>query len=924
MYNNKLVRAYQMAPSYIPNSLARKPQEVRTSLGPVDREFANVETEGGETVYLPNKEGLPAHYRINGPRHYQGGVPMSIPPDSFIFSDTASMRIKDAELQGEFGMPLLKKGYTPAQIAKKYDINKYRKILVDPNSDMLQVSTAEQVIANFEVKLGKLALIQESMKGFPSGIPLVSLPYISKYQLDASQFLPTDLRQGVMNEGAMQQMPEAKYGGTRLRTFAGGGVTGQQNAAAFYTGNPQGQPVLNKRQQRRAKREMQQELLDQALMTLLQSEKEPEVKPDLSTGQFLKRDSNGNPYYVDGNGVRITKFDDAYYGKNNTPTDGDTKIIERNGKRYRVTVTKKKGTINTAKLKNSKAEAKDAGDIYEENGKYYEVQPYDTSKPIGATKSGSDRYTGDFDKDRDEATAIFNKLAQNGQAVFHPDPYTDGSGKQRPAGWELMASARNAMSTDEKEFLTDFMSIGAKKDQIGANNAPEFNVSLQHADKGFYGYTNPDFYEFRFWKARNMDKKAGDWDRLDAKEKTANRKNMFTALGFDVSNDPHISKTIEDPSKLYTEDFISGKTKSKNAALGEAGLADSIEKYFTKDEYRPGLENDSKLGLEHADAFSYDQGIKDITPAEEDKITEEELKGKAESPVYETGDKYSPWWLQDVIRTTGAARDLLSIKKYMPAKFQYNPYVPEPTYYDPSREIAALQETAGIAKNLIEGSGNKSAAFSARAAGIQGTAAEQIANVMGKYNTQNVSVANEFAYKAADIMNDAQVKNLASAQTYVDQVNTVNQNYDNAKRAGREQLRSAYIDAVTNRSQAQVLNELYPNYKIDPGRGGDLIFNKGTKMEPGKETANAATTSANAFMDWYSQYPDLSESSAVNLWNGINKKGAASTVEQDYMNNYMGVANFGQTQNPMGNYYQGAPEQKNGGVTLPFYYNVGY
>jgi len=79
MYNKSFVQAYQMAPTYIPNSLAKKPLSVRQSLGPVDRSLANVETEGGETVFLPDKEGLPAHFRIHGPRHSEGGVPMNIP-----------------------------------------------------------------------------------------------------------------------------------------------------------------------------------------------------------------------------------------------------------------------------------------------------------------------------------------------------------------------------------------------------------------------------------------------------------------------------------------------------------------------------------------------------------------------------------------------------------------------------------------------------------------------------------------------------------------------------------------------------------------------------------------------------------------------------------------------------------------------------
>jgi hypothetical protein len=168
-------------------------------------------------------------------------------------------------------------------------------------------------------------------------------------------------------------------------------------------------------------------------------------------------------------------------------------------------------------------------------------------------------------------------------------------------------------------------------------------------------------------------------------------------------------------------------------------------------------------------------------------------------------------------------------------------------------------------------------------------------------------------------MNDAQVKNLASSQTYVDQVNTVNQNYDNAKRAAREQLRSSYIDAVTNRAQAQVMNDLYPNYQIDPSSGGMMYFHKGEDMVPGKETASATRASADAFTEWYDDHSDLPLDSAVSLWTNLSKKGAATSADTDYMQNYNKMMNFSSDTNPMQNYYQ-----RTGGVKLPFMYNVGY
>ena len=141
------------------------------------REESNVEAEGGEIVYGDiNGDFFPEAQIIKGPRHAQGGVPLNLPEDTFIFSDTRSMKIKDCEILTMFGKPCGKKSYTPAELAKQYDIQKYRLILEDPDSNAVERKTAELMIKNYVVKLGCLALKQESMKGFPQGIPIVAKP----------------------------------------------------------------------------------------------------------------------------------------------------------------------------------------------------------------------------------------------------------------------------------------------------------------------------------------------------------------------------------------------------------------------------------------------------------------------------------------------------------------------------------------------------------------------------------------------------------------------------------------------------------------------------------------------------------------------------------------------------------------------------
>lgn len=186
--------------------------EVSRTLSAVPREVANLEAEGGETV-VGDLDGstMPSFKTIVGPRHSEGGVPLALPDDSFIFSDTKSMRISDPKILKMFNKPAKKGGYTPAELSKQYDINKYRKILQDPDSDKISRNTAEIMIKNYVMKLGALALAQESKKGFPQGIPLIAQPYMEANKIAEEDLIPELAKQKEQEAQMMeaqQQIPQ--------------------------------------------------------------------------------------------------------------------------------------------------------------------------------------------------------------------------------------------------------------------------------------------------------------------------------------------------------------------------------------------------------------------------------------------------------------------------------------------------------------------------------------------------------------------------------------------------------------------------------------------------------------------------------------------------------------------------------------------
>ncbi len=183
--------------------------EVSNTLTADPRNQSNLEAEGGETAFGPiSGDAIPDHMVIKGPRHSNGGVPLNLPDDTFIFSDTKAMKITDPVILKMFDRNKKKGGYTPAELAKPYDISKYKAILMDPDSDELSRNTAEIMIKNMIIKLGALALAQESKKGFPQGIPEMARPYMEQAGISEEDVLPNIPEQVPQEMMPPQEMPQ--------------------------------------------------------------------------------------------------------------------------------------------------------------------------------------------------------------------------------------------------------------------------------------------------------------------------------------------------------------------------------------------------------------------------------------------------------------------------------------------------------------------------------------------------------------------------------------------------------------------------------------------------------------------------------------------------------------------------------------------
>lgn len=161
--------------------------DIKYSLASVPREVANLEAEGGETVLTDlNNDGSFGLYNITGPRHSSGGVPMFLPEQSFIFSDTQKMKF-GRETLSEFNIQSRKK-MTPADVSKRYQLNEFLGALSSPDVDTIKAKSADLMLDKNMNALSKLAFAQESMKQFSDGVPLAAYPYLVSQGQDPVEF----------------------------------------------------------------------------------------------------------------------------------------------------------------------------------------------------------------------------------------------------------------------------------------------------------------------------------------------------------------------------------------------------------------------------------------------------------------------------------------------------------------------------------------------------------------------------------------------------------------------------------------------------------------------------------------------------------------------------------------------------------------
>ena len=788
--------------------MGKKPVEIQKSLKRVAREEANLEAEGGETAYGDiNGDGFTEHYNIEGPRHSSGGVPLNLPDDTFIFSDTRSMLIKDPAMLSRFGKPVAdgkkSKGYTPAQLAKQYDINKYRKILQDPDSDVIVKKTAELMIRNYNMKLGALALAQEAKKGFPQGIPMVAQPYMEAngiseedimptYQPRVQQSAPGEIpvngtapenpteeeniydnsgmeqmpdEDAMMMEQDMEQAPMAQYGYEMPSYMAYGGyIPEAQDGMSVEQMNDY---ILNN--------------LDKAAID----------KPAITDEQRVRL-----------NAMKAMENADWY----NAPTGMSKDRIFENGKIQKMNTwypglaSKQPGNIYHGYPQYQDGGGTGTAALTPEEQKIVETKWNGKTDAYLAYKSAEQAILNDADFRKklfdqyqkvieQEANYTGGKKSNWYQALKDrkEDEVIDALLKQEERNARLEAFGLNALETDQPTVKGQ--NINKQAAELIKNNPGLSDLSF---DKGYLSQAAYLAYDDVIKGGEEKQKgikQTGKSDELKGRESISGIDNASTntTLGQRLNYTPAVKKETV-TKKVLTCQCTDDNGKTYDPGKNEQGQCNDCQ------------------GTDRPD-------LVDVNVEEE-------------APVVTVPE----WTTPDLMNYYGALKDKASLRKYYPWAAPVDMEESPAVYLDPTRELAANSEQANIlTQGLAQFVGPQ--AMSSRASQIQGQGAKQASDVLSRYNNANVQLANQSTQANAGIRNQERAANQAIAKQLYDQTTLTNAMYDKDKRLADSVKRQAFATGWKNAGDIALLNSTSQQYDIDP-RTGTVVFTGGKELEP--------------------------------------------------------------------------------------------
>lgn len=825
--------------------------KINQTLQPTDREHATLEAEKGETVVTNLQgEGIPEFYKIAGKRHSQGGTPLNLPANSFIFSRDKNLAIKDPEILSMFGKKLKKgdkKGFTPADISMNFNLNKYREILANPFTDKLQRETAEKMIQNYNLKLGQLALVQESMKGFDGDLPAIAQGYLQHVGIDPAEFLNP---QSAPTQEQIQQA--AKWG---LETFQGGGNTPAGKRKVRVKSMPKfiggGSSMFDEKTGKRWD-EMIPGMADLSGTDVSNQGVNPQgvnpndymettLKQRRDWGQIGKKMIGPAMDFAAmiGRGMTEPKVNledfthaDQVFAVNQRPDHGvnpENKVGVEDP-----TNVKQEAQFTGTEFGFSRMGGTTGLPGYQDGG-----EPTTSSKPTAKQNIPKEGVFWD-----PEAEGYDESKVKAGHYIKKNGRWHKVTGYQKPKYEGDVDERLGTFGTDYGLLKKKFENPELRKafyEQYKAEMSkakPNLKTGLSQADIDAALAMDEEQVINTFLKKQAINlainAKYGDLSEYDKKDLWDKNRNLANDMAKELGFDPLSKSEVA----AFQGAYIGVNNLSKNEEYSDMFKDFMVTQVGRPDEQVAGVEAGS---ISQIDGWDGNTTSAEVMLPRESEMKLEELEDAAEEKTQEqAGVKHmgpgapmepAKFWTQDLVNLGFGLGELYGIDKAKPwqAPLQYREAVP------------ALQDFRGTAARIgsAAGAGAQQAAtfagpqsFAATFANIQRGAVDPILKAQEAERMGNQDVLNKF-----ELFNTGQFNQFARADQALDTMLydkhiVANQQFKNAKTQARDKVRGLLNQAWTNRGMTQTMNSMRDDFAVDPVTGYTYEKDNYRRIEP--------------------------------------------------------------------------------------------
>ena len=840
-----------------------KDDSVRYSLSSVPRDNANVEAEGGETVLTDlNDDGSFGLYDITGPRHSKGGVPMFLPEQSFIYSDTPKLKFGKEEM-AELDIAGDRK--TPAKLSKRFGLNDYYGELDSQYADNISSLSAELMLKKNMSDLSKLAFMQESKKSFSDGVPLAAHPYLVSIGEDPIKFT-----------AQVEQITEE-----------------QAKREAIAALSPEQQQQIMMLQQFMAQAQEQQQAPQQQQQPPAQGSFEQMQLADANSDLMLEARFGGNLDSYQKGGQKASDF--AKERGQQWPEGAQDPTW--NGKKWEFDDGRTLGMMEALRMANK---VKNGGNIPDEYKVGYD--PAAVEETVEETVEVTDTETETTTANNNQTETVTTESVDIKEGDDTADdtfknPYEGIPGQEenaakleqyRKEGYELSVvdgkiraylPYQSKFSDESKVVVQDIDGIGTGETAVISKDNQAQGAVLDASPIGSYrpgiysGGNRPEkqgviyqnqivdgVYDPNIDPDTSTPVYAYGSDKLKSAEGEADFMNRWGDVtsqieGFDYS------KPGNDPQWKEFQ-VLAEETRKKEAEQLDIPYVPHFKKPGDKG-YVQGQGYDGALGIH---TFNTPRLDVDFTSSDE-QFMDLPVKDK-ETPIPDLPEKdpaRAEWWKQDEnnLNTLMGIRDELFLPFAPTLEEQKVDYVLD----DYTGRVNANNASLNTMSDALKAYGPQALARS----NVFGKTLDANAKVINQVNSNNVKTMNQVATLQPQLDLQVDVRNAAKdTKLYDDTITSLQnaQNFSNWKSAKANEL---YNTGITNAANTANMNDLYDYYDINPQAAGRVQFG-----EDGKQLyKDSQQPQAEAFKDWYTdiqgQFPDqeLNMTDALKVWGQI-------------------------------------------------------